>query len=469
MPDEPVITDTPPSLTCEGTRTYTYTYTDCGGATSEWTYTYTIEHVTPPSIVGDPIPVSATIECPSMAGGHELPTVIDVCENIVPAPEPVITNGTYDGCEGTIIYTYNYVDCGGLEIQWVFTYDVQHTIPPAPVGQPVENSSAVDCYLLAVEPAVVPEVHDVCGNVIPPPVPEMGGTNNGGCDGTVTYTYLFEDCAGLTYEWVYTYNIECSPIDVSVFLEGPYNTTTDQMNNTLNVHHLLPGQDKMLSSDFGVKLLAPYTPFGQPYNVAPWNYNGNTGMNYGDPSAPDAPMGVIAYPADVVDWVLVSIRENGITPAENIWKCAGWVHEDGRISFPENCTLPSVNTANTYYIMVEHRNHLAVMSPLPVDELCGGSILKYDFRIQNSYQPVFTFGQKEVEPGVWAMHAANGSQSAFPSSIGAINNEENTLWIIFQNALGYHNADFDMNFSVNNNDFTIWTNNQNKTSGIIFY
>ena len=35
-------TDNPTSLTCEGTRTYTYTYTDCAGDTAQWNYVYTI-------------------------------------------------------------------------------------------------------------------------------------------------------------------------------------------------------------------------------------------------------------------------------------------------------------------------------------------------------------------------------------------------------------------------------------------
>ena len=35
---------------CEGTKTYTYTYTDCSGLSSNWVYTYTIDDNTPPTI-----------------------------------------------------------------------------------------------------------------------------------------------------------------------------------------------------------------------------------------------------------------------------------------------------------------------------------------------------------------------------------------------------------------------------------
>ncbi|HRD82954.1 MAG TPA: choice-of-anchor Q domain-containing protein, partial [Saprospiraceae bacterium] len=42
-PTGPVVTDSPNPLTCEGTRTYAYTYTDCEGNAQVWSYVYTIE------------------------------------------------------------------------------------------------------------------------------------------------------------------------------------------------------------------------------------------------------------------------------------------------------------------------------------------------------------------------------------------------------------------------------------------
>src|SRR4030095_3445148 len=39
-PSAPIISA---ALTCEGTRTYTYNYTDCEGNTRNWVYTYTVE------------------------------------------------------------------------------------------------------------------------------------------------------------------------------------------------------------------------------------------------------------------------------------------------------------------------------------------------------------------------------------------------------------------------------------------
>src|SRR5204862_4549961 len=57
-PTGPVVSADPP---CAGTKTYTYTYTDCGGAAHPWVYTYTISA---PTVVM-PAGGSSTVACPS--------------------------------------------------------------------------------------------------------------------------------------------------------------------------------------------------------------------------------------------------------------------------------------------------------------------------------------------------------------------------------------------------------------------
>jgi hypothetical protein len=226
------------------------------------------------------------------------------------------------------------------------------------------------------------------------------------------------------------------------------------MYTTVNDGHALPGQ--INANPFVLD-----APAGHPFNVPPHNFNVVTGTQFGDA------MGQTPYPVDVVDWVLVSIRQNGRLPAHEIWKCTGWVHADGYVSFPETCPLPTFDpTNNDYYMMVQHRNHLGVMTPSETDYPCGQSVLEWDFTVANSYQPAFRFGQKQVEPGVWAMHAGNSEQM---TSIASINSFDRTQWKVDQNKLGYYTGDHDLNISVNSVDETLWKNNQNRTSGIIFY
>jgi len=258
----------------------------------------------------------------------------------------------------------------------------------------------------------------------------------------------------------------CSTVVLKVFLEGPYQDG-GTMTTHLITNHLLPGQDKMLSPNFSVRLAAQWTPFGQPYNTAPWNYSGNLGSPFGDATHPDAPATTFAYDDDVVDWVLVTVREGGRLPENNIWKCAGWLHANGEVSFPEECECLTVLPGEDYYILVEHRNHLGVLSHVPVNKINGTESLQWDFTLQNSYTPdVFRKGQIQLESNVWGMYAANGEQI---NSIQAINSADHTVWKGDQNAINYRYGDFNLNVTSNSEDETIWKNNQNVTSGVIFY
>lgn len=457
--------DNPDPTTCEGLRTFIYEYIDCAGQSHLWNFFCSIEYE--PFMV--PADGGETFSCVNNINVNLVipPAVNDNCGNaLMPAgPSLPVYNPPAFTCEGTVTYTWTYTDCEGNNMTWDYIYTVDQT-SPTESGGPVPNDSMIICGLDGDPPITLPTIVDACGNVIPAPVPVVGGTYAGGCNGTITYTYTYSNCPGVQFVWTYTYTVECYPITLRVFLEAPYQVSGDSMKPDLNYHHVLPGQDKLLSPSLSIQLGAPFTPFGQPYNTTPWSYNGNSGMGFGDPSAPGAPMGVIPYPSDVVDWVLVSVREDSIYPADQIWTCAGWVHTDGEVTFPETCAPLTFNPMLDYYILVQHRNHMGVLSPSGADMLCGGIIIDWDFTANNSYEPVFRYGQKEIESGIWVMHAANGDQLAF---IAAINSQDRTTWRILQNVLGYSVGDYNMDVSTNSADETVWKNNQNRSSGIIFY
>ncbi|NVO21625.1 MAG: T9SS type A sorting domain-containing protein, partial [Bacteroidetes bacterium] len=192
---------------CEGTITYTYNYQDCSGLPFSWTYTYNVDHTINPAEFAGPVPTTSTVECASAATPPALPVVKDVCGNILtPTLASPSMSGTYTSCEGTIIYTYHYLDCSGLPFNWSFTYTIHHTTPPGEVGVPVPTANTVECSSAAVPPAVLPLVKDICGVVIPAPTPVATATP--ACEGSKTYTYTYLDCAGLPFVWAYTYTID---------------------------------------------------------------------------------------------------------------------------------------------------------------------------------------------------------------------------------------------------------------------
>ncbi|MES2573745.1 MAG: gliding motility-associated C-terminal domain-containing protein [Bacteroidota bacterium] len=187
--------DAPLSLTCEGTRTYNYTYTDCSGLVSNWAYIYTIEK-------GDftmPQNAGSTVACTTAISAPSVPIVTDDCGNTLTASAPVISNSP--SCEGNVTYTYTFTDCEGNTHDWVYTY----TIERADFTMPQNAGSTVVCNASVSTPSV-PIVTDNCGNTLTASAPVISQTPS--CEGNVTYTYTFTDCEGNTHDWVYTYTIE---------------------------------------------------------------------------------------------------------------------------------------------------------------------------------------------------------------------------------------------------------------------
>ncbi|MDH6056164.1 GEVED domain-containing protein [Umezakia ovalisporum] len=147
-------------------------------------------------------------------------------------------------------------------------------------------------------------------------------------------------------------------LDVKVLLEGAF--AGDAMRTQLNQRGLLPGQTP-------VGPLARKTPNGQPYAGQPWNDAGRDS--------------VAAYDPDVVDWVLVSLRPKPDRPDSLAFRGAGLLRSDGRVTMVTAC--PVLPPDGAYHVVVEHRNHLGVMSPAPVPVKAGK--LTFDFTTQQSY------------------------------------------------------------------------------------
>jgi hypothetical protein len=88
-PSAAVITENPDPLTCEGTRTYTYTYTDCAGNSADWSYIYTID--TPAFTITDANGTSDVDCIDDATETFTLPIVIDSCGNTLTPSTAVIT------------------------------------------------------------------------------------------------------------------------------------------------------------------------------------------------------------------------------------------------------------------------------------------------------------------------------------------------------------------------------------------
>lgn len=235
----------------------------------------------------------------------------------------------------------------------------------------------------------------------------------------------------------------CINLNLKVWLEGAYSTTTNKMRTTLNQRGLLPGQTPV--GEYAVK-----TKVGQPYNTAPWNYAGTEGDT------------MTTYPATTVDWVLVSLRTslNSIMP---VWRSAGLLHENGSISFVNDCIDVPIGS---YYIVIEHRNHLGVMSPIAVSTVTG--TMNFDFTLSDSYiiaDPP-SFGSKVVSNGQWVMYSGDGMKTTQSNNFD-INALDAQLWN-GQSGLfdRYLRGDYNLDADINSKDQILWKNNSGRYSGI---
>ncbi len=287
---------------------------------------------------------------------------------------------------------------------------------------------------------------------------------NSGFFGTDYFVYeVCDNASGCSVATVYIVvnGAGCVSFDFKAYIEGPYDTLTNKMNTFLNLktgsplhRGILPGQTPL---NIGIGVIP--TPPGHPYGIAPWNHAGTEGATWTD-SDYDAIEAL--HGADVVDWVLVSLRANFYKTSE-FYVAAGLLLEDGRIVLVEECALLARDVPANVFVVVEHRNHMGIMNQNAIT--LNGDKLEYDFRTQNSFVAIGGVGSKEIQPGVWAMYGADGDQSDFPSY--DIKGSDKIVWRTDNGFFDqYTQGDFDLNGDVNGKDKFLWEENNGLNSRV---
>lgn len=215
-------------------------------------------------------------------------------------------------------------------------------------------------------------------------------------------------------------------IPLTVLLEGAYDATNQLMTTTV-----------ANQSDF---------PLQQPFNTAPWNYNGGES--------------IVSLPSGAVDWVLVEARAAN-NPAQIMEQKAALVLANGNV-VDINGVTNGVNffglAQNTnYYISIRQRNHLAIMSANPVDL---SSSLSYDFT-----------NPTNVRGGAKQLSLVDAGNAKYALSAGDFNGD-GVITVSdfnqFQQALqansngNYLLNDVDFNGVLSVDDFNVYRNNASK-------
>lgn len=228
-------------------------------------------------------------------------------------------------------------------------------------------------------------------------------------------------------------------LEVKVLLEGALSGT--MMSTNLNQQGLLPGQVPL--SALGVA-----TPAGQPYKGTPWNYNGTESSGI--------------YAADVVDWVLLSLRTAPQEASTTVYRTAALLHKDGKTTTIGNC--PVLNPTRSFFVAVEHRNHLGAVSHDTVP-IVNNKII-YDFTQRQSYIPAGLPASGQLQIGnTYCLYASDAQKASFSE----INANDASMWLNDNGKFGrYLFTDFNLDGEVNANDAAIWRRNNGKFSGVQF-
>ena len=180
------------------------------------------------------------------------------------------------------------------------------------------------------------------------------------------------------------------------------------------------------------------------------SYDGSV-AGYGVLPKTDPYLGTITVndglPADMVDWVLVELRAtaSGATIAQAV----GCLLSDGSVTDTTGTSglaFTALESGTSYYVVVKHRNHLAIMSnaPVAIDE--GNSSVEHDFTVSGAAYGGNSLAVKQIGSD-YAMIAGDGDGNGQVQTT-----DRSSVWVGETGQSGYKASDYDMNGFVQTND-----------------
>ena len=185
-------------------------------------------------------------------------------------------------------------------------------------------------------------------------------------------------------------------LKVKALLQSAYSTASGLMNDTLRSKGLIPAM--------------------QPYALGQYAYQGTETVS---------PVLLTISGADApVDWVLLTLRD-ATHPATIVRQMAGLIQRDGDIMTVEGKTewvLPK-SQPNTYYLTVQHRNHLGVMTANALN--LGPTVTSIDFSQLST--PTYGEHAQFIGQNKALLWAGNANQDERLIAIGPANDISSVL------------------------------------------
>lgn len=177
-------------------------------------------------------------------------------------------------------------------------------------------------------------------------------------------------------------------------LQGAYDTSIKKMRNNLNSSGILQARAS-----------------NQPYHTPGFGYTGTESVG----------AGFFAAHPDVVDWVLIEVRDPNI-PSTVVGRRAAFVKQDGTLvdtnGISTQVFFPGLAKA-PYHISIRHRNHLGIRTRTPID-FAGCGTACYDFTTAG-----FSVFRKQSYPSevqvgtVWVMRGGDANEDGMARKTGS--------------------------------------------------
>ena len=188
---------------------------------------------------------------------------------------------------------------------------------------------------------------------------------------------------------------------------------------------------------------------------------------YGVLPETDPYLGVVTVknglPGNMVDWVLVELRS--ASEGEAVAQAVGCLLSDGSVTDTtgtRGLTFNGLESGNEYYIVVKHRNHLAIMSKNAVGIDEGNDVIEHDFSLSGAAYGGNALAVKKMG-SIYAMIAGDGDANGQIQTT-----DKNSTWIEQTGLIGYYSADYDLNGFVQTDDLKkeIYEDNVGKASQV---
>lgn len=223
-------------------------------------------------------------------------------------------------------------------------------------------------------------------------------------------------------------------LDLRVFVEGPY-------------------EDFAMRTDL---YNAEVLPLEQPFNQAPWFYDGTERVNF-------------IPTTEVVDWVLIELRKTTgdsttATADKRFERIAAFLLSDGTIVDDDGITaprfsydFPETKDEEKAYADIYAPGHVNVRTSSEMQSAKSATFF-YDFTSGPDQAYGGANAHKQLEPGLWGMIAGDANQD------GQVENADKVIWYEQNGSFGYFMADFNRDGHINLLDLQLWSVNAGRGS-----